>query len=246
MRLAGVPVVRVLDVDRLLADLELLQHVRPGADLLGGIAVEPGVILRHDRAGVRAENFLEVRHALLQLQLDGLVVDLGDAAHVEHRAHDRPAVHLQGRIDHAGERVHHVVSRHRVAVAELDAVFQRDRVVVGGLGGDVLGNAVGVLRHELVAEAHQWLEAGDLPHDVGLGDDVLPVEDVVGTAEGADPQRTAGLAGRRRSGRCRRWRGCSDRGGRRASGCGCRRGAFRGRRTGGRRSRALAAASTRC
>ena len=168
VRLACVPVVRVLDVHRLLADLELLEHVRPGADLRGRVAAEALVAHGHDRAGVRAQGLLEVRHTLLELQLDGVVVDLGDARHVEHRAHDGAAVHLEGGVEHAGERVDHVVGRHRVAVAELDAVLQRDDVVVGGLGGDVLGDAVGVLGHEVGAEAHQRLPPGDLAHDVGL------------------------------------------------------------------------------
>ena len=165
-RLALLPVERVLHVHRLLADLELLEHVRAGADLRGGVTVEALVIDRHDGARVRAQRLLEVRHTLQQLEVDCAIVDLGDAVSCEDAAHHRTTEHRQIGIEQSGERIDHVVGRHVVAVGELDAVLQRDRELVGGNGGDILGDAIGVLGHELGAEAHQRLPARDLSHDV--------------------------------------------------------------------------------
>ena len=125
VRLAGVPVVLVANVDRLHADLELLELVRPGADLVGGIAGEALVPVGNDAARVGAQVLFEVGHELLELDLHRALVDLGEARRVEDRSQGGATEHRQVGVDHAVERVDHVVGRDRPAVRNSTPSFRR-------------------------------------------------------------------------------------------------------------------------
>ncbi|MEJ7743802.1 MAG: hypothetical protein WKF73_15440 [Nocardioidaceae bacterium] len=72
---------------------------------------------------------------------------------------------------------------------------------VDALGESVVGQLV------VVVERQQRLEGADQARLVGLGDDVLAVEDVLRPATGdAEPEVAAALRGPRRRRRRRRWR----------------------------------------
>ena len=137
-----------------------------------------------------------------QLHLDGAVVDLGQPVGVEQL--DERGDEAELGIEAALERVDHVVGGDGLAVVELDALLEPDHVEVGGLGLDLLGQAVLVGDVEVGVVVDERLPPGDEAGLVGLGDDVLAVDDVVGRADDADAERAAGRAGagRRRRARC--------------------------------------------
>ncbi len=182
--LPGVPVVGVLRVHALGAGGEALQHERPGAHLLGVLTC---VVHRHDGRRVLGQAVEERDGLLHELHLDRAVVDLGEAGRVEQRRQRR----RQGEVgvEPALERVDHVIGGDRLAVVELDALLQPDDVVVGGDRLDLLGDGVLVGEVELLVVADERLPAGDEAGLVGLGDDELPVDDVVGAPDDADSQR---------------------------------------------------------
>ena len=159
VRQALAPVVGVLHVDALGSRREALQHVRPGADLVGRVAGEPLVPDRDDRGGVLGEAVEERHRRLLELDLDRPVVDLGQAAGVEQLDERRRQPELG--VEQALERVDDVVGGDRLAVVELDALLEPDDVEVGGLGLDLLGEAVLVGDVEVGVVVDERLPAGD-------------------------------------------------------------------------------------
>jgi hypothetical protein len=117
-----------------------------------------------------------------------------------------------------------VVSRHGLAVVELEALAQADRVrhLAGRL--DRLGEPV--VRQLVVAvEGQQGLPPGHQARLIRLGEDVLAVDDVLdAVARHADPQVAALLRARPRR-RCEGLRVAADRKARRDPGCAEQRGA---------------------
>ena len=171
---------------------EAVEDERTGADLGAGIARETLVATRHDRHRVLGEHVEEGHGLLLELEVDGLVVDDGDTADVEQRDHGLERCFAVG-VEATLERVQHVIGGDRLAIAPGGTVLQRDDVVVGVDGLHALGEAMLVGDVPFGVVVHQRLEAEQHAQLVGLGHDVLAVEDVVGAADDADLERAAGL-----------------------------------------------------
>ena len=205
--LPAAPVVGVALVDALLAGVERLELVGAGADLRGRVRL---VADRHHAERVAGQGLRDGRVRRLERQLDRVLVHLLHVLDV-HRGRGGVAGEPVGLGPDALERVQDVVRGKRLAVLELDALAQLDRELLGIVLGHALGQAVG---GELVVlvEQQQRLEGRHQPGLVGLGDDVLAVHDVLGTAAGdAQPEVPAplgipGRAGRAGAGRGRRAR----------------------------------------
>src|SRR5207253_9508889 len=127
VRLAGAPVVRVADVDALLARREALELVRAGADVRlrcadGFRAVADG----HDPGDGLPERVEDRPVRLFQGESDRALVELlhpGRVERLERRAAEEPEL----RIDEALERVDDVRRPESLAVVELDAAVHADR-----------------------------------------------------------------------------------------------------------------------
>ncbi len=120
VRLAVLPVVRVLQEAALLARREALVLVRTGADRVGRVVVDG-----HDPVEVLAEVVREARVGELQRHADGAVVQLLQTAAVD--VADRGGADL--RVLRVGDPLHredHVVGRDRLAVVEREAFLQAD------------------------------------------------------------------------------------------------------------------------
>ena len=168
VRLAGLPVGRVLDERRALALGVALQQVRACPDRLGreGRRVVAGQLLGHDRGERRREHVEEGRIGVDQVELDGGRVDdldprggrrrpredIGGADDVAEEARrDRRRVRLQVRIEDAVDRIGDVVGGH---LAQDAAVLVHEVDVAVDLEGE--GLAVGRdRRHPVGEERHE-------------------------------------------------------------------------------------------
>lgn len=187
------PVVLVAHVHALRAGGEALQLESAGADLRGGVAVETGVVDGHD-VGAVVGHAVEERHAgLEQRDLHGAVVEGFEAVGVEELGQGRSDA--QSRVDEPIERVDEVFRADGLRVVELDALLQSHDEQVGGLGFDLLGEAVVEGDVEVVVVVGDGLPAGDHACLVGASDDVLAVHQVVGAAHDAHAQGAALLTG---------------------------------------------------
>jgi hypothetical protein len=151
---------------------------RSGADLLPG----PRVSDWNYAVVVLTELLADRRVGLLQLESNGAGVQLADAVDVDRTEAAGPEQPLRG-VEHALNRVHDVVGRERLAVVEGDSLPEADRPRVRSILRHRLGEAIGGQVVALVVDQKRF-EAGHQASLVGLGDDVLAVDDVLGAAAG--------------------------------------------------------------
>src|SRR5262249_46638362 len=138
VRLAAAPVVRVALVDALLAARERLELVGTGADLRSRERLIPGW---YHGERIAAEGLRDRRVGRLQRQPHRVLVQLLHARDV-HRGRGGVPGEAELLGPDALERVDDVVGRQRLAVLELDALAQPDRVLLRVVLGDALGEAV--------------------------------------------------------------------------------------------------------
>ena len=135
---------------------------------------------RDDAVVVLAELVADRRVRLLEVQAHRPVVHLIDLVGIDRRQAGRSKQSLLGIAD-APQRVDDVVRAQRLAVVERDPLLEPDDPFVGSLLGHGLGKA-GRLQLVVLVVFEQGFEAGDQPRLVGLGRDLLSVDDVTGAA----------------------------------------------------------------
>ena len=206
VRLPGAPVIRVAGVRALLSGREARQLERTCADVRLRLAVAGRPVAhRDDAGGVLGERVEDGGVRVRERHPDSALVQQLDPGRVECREKGLPA---QGQllVHEALQRVSDVGGGEGLAVVELDPRPYPDRPDVGFLVGcDLLRQPV-ELEPELGVEDDERLPAGQETRDVGLGDDVLPVDEVLGRSAGHAKAEGAAALGCRPHGGVRRRR----------------------------------------
>ena len=178
VRLAVLPVVRVLQEAALLARGEAVVLVRAGADGVGRV-----VVGGDDAVEVLAEVVRERRVGELERHADGPVVQLLHAVALD--VADRGGADLRVlRIGDPLEREDDVVGGDRLAVVEGQALLQADVPDLRALAGlDRLGQQHLQLGEVRTADRQRLVQVPD-PHDVRVRDRLVGVDRVLRAAAG--------------------------------------------------------------